>query len=80
MTSFTIAERAVRPHTSLALLRWALVVVFIWFGCMKFTAYEAHGIAPLMMNSPFLSWLPAMLGVQGASYVIGILEPRPLWP
>lgn len=74
MMSFTIAERTAGSRTSLALLRWSLVVIFIWFGCMKFTGYEAHGIAPFMMNSPFLSWLPATLGVQGASYVIGVLE------
>lgn len=37
-------------------------------------AYEAHGIAPFMANSPFMSWLPATFGVQGASYVIGVIE------
>lgn len=71
---FSIAEKTAGPRTPLALLRWALVVVFIWFGCMKFTGYEATHIAPLMMNSPIMSWLPATFGVQGASYVIGILE------
>lgn len=74
MTTFTIAEKAASSQASLAFLRWSLVVIFIWFGCMKFTAYEAHGIAPLMMNSPIMSWLPAMFGVQGASFVIGVLE------
>jgi len=58
----------------MALLRWALVVVFLWFGAMKFTAYEANGIAPFIINSPIMSWLHSLFGVQGASYVIGVLE------
>ncbi len=57
----------------LALLRWALVLVFLWFGAMKFTAYEAGGIAPFIDNSPLMSWLN-MFGVQGQSHVIGVLE------
>jgi len=41
---------------------------------MKFTAYEANGIAPFVVNSPIMSWLNTLFGVQGASYVIGVLE------
>lgn len=69
-----IAEKSVGSLSLLALLRWALVVVFLWFGGMKFTAYEANGIAPFIINSPIMSWLHALFGVQGASYVIGVLE------
>ncbi|EOK5693406.1 YkgB family protein [Escherichia coli] len=69
-----IAEKSVGSFKYLALLRWALVIVFIWFGGMKFTAYEAQGIAPFIANSPFMSWLHALFGIQGASYVIGVLE------
>ncbi|WP_418459174.1 YkgB family protein [Brucella intermedia] len=69
-----IAEKSAVSVNSLALLRWSLVVVFIWFGGMKFTAYEAAGIAPFIENSPIMSWLHALFGVQGASYVLGILE------
>ena len=69
-----VAERSSGSYQSLALLRWALVVVFLWFGGMKFTGYEANGIAPFIQHSPILSWLNAFLGVQGASYVIGVLE------
>jgi uncharacterized membrane protein YkgB len=70
----TIAERANGTFSPLALLRWALVIVFLWFGGMKFTSYEANGIAPFIANSPFMSWLHALFGIQGASYVIGIVE------
>jgi uncharacterized membrane protein YkgB len=59
---------------ALALLRWALVIVFLWFGGMKFTGYEADGIAPFLANSPFMKGLPALFGTQGASHVIGVLE------
>lgn len=41
---------------------------------MKFTAYEANGIAPFIAHSPFMSGLYALFGIRGASYVIGVLE------
>jgi uncharacterized membrane protein YkgB len=70
-----IAEKSVGPLNFLALLRWALVVIiFLWFGGMKFTAYEAAGIAPFIGHSPIMNWLNALLGVQRASYVIGVIE------
>jgi reactive chlorine resistance protein C len=69
-----VAEKANGSLATLALLRWALVIVFLWFGCMKFTAYEANGIAPFIANSPFMMWLHSLFGIQGASYVIGVLE------
>jgi reactive chlorine resistance protein C len=72
--SFSIAERTAGSRGSLAVLRWALVIVFLWFGGMKFTGYEADGIAPLIAHSPILGWLHQLFGVQGASYVIGVIE------
>src|SRR5260221_8619294 len=69
-----IAEKGAGSLNFLALLRWALVIVFLWFGGMKFTAYEAAGIAPFIEHSPIMSWLHALFGVQGASYVIGVVE------
>jgi uncharacterized membrane protein YkgB len=73
-SSFQIAERSTVTPNSFLLLRFALVVIFIWFGGMKFTQYEANGIAPFVANSPLMSWLHALFGVQGASYVIGVIE------
>ena len=67
---FRVAEHG---RSDLALLRWALVIVFLWFGGMKFTAYEANGIAPFIDNSPIMHWLN-MLGIQGQSYAIGVIE------
>lgn len=69
--SFSVPEHQMRE---LALLRWALVLVFLWFGGMKFTAYEAQGIAPFIEHSPLMGWLHSLFGVQGASQIIGTLE------
>jgi len=69
-----IAEKSVGSLSVFALLRWALVIVFLWFGGMKFTAYEANGIAPFIAHSPFMSWLHTVFGIRGVSRVIGVLE------
>lgn len=69
-----IAEKSIGSLSGLGLLRWALVLIFLWFGGMKFTAYEANGIAPFIIHSPLMSWLNTVFGVRGASYVIGVVE------
>lgn len=75
MVSFLkIAEKSAGSRGSLVLLRWALVVIFLWFGGMKFTSYEANAIAPFIADSPIMRWLHLVFGVQGASYVIGVIE------
>lgn len=71
---FSVAESGHGSLSHLGALRWALVVVFVWFGGMKFTRYEAEGIHPFIANSPLMSWLDTSFGVQGASYVVGVLE------
>ncbi len=73
-TPLNVAERSVGSRRELALLRWALVIVFLWFGGMKFTSYEANGIAPFIAHSPIMSWLHFLFGIQGASYIIGTVE------
>lgn len=55
-------------------LRWSLVLIFFWFGMMKFTAYEAKGIAPLVMNSPLLAWAYNLLGERGFATALGVVE------
>lgn len=52
----------------------SLVLIFIWFGLMKFTLYEAEVIQGLMANSPFMAFVPDLLGVRGASALIGTTE------
>lgn len=41
---------------------------------MKFTSYEATGIAPFIANSPLVSWWHSLLGIQGPSYMLGVIE------
>ena len=46
----------------------------VWFGLLKFTNFEASGIAPLVMNSPLIMWLQASLGVSSSAVAIGCIE------
>jgi uncharacterized membrane protein YkgB len=61
---FQVAERSGNNHHHLALLRWSMVAIFVWFGIQKFTPYAAAAIAPLISHSRFISWL-AVFGVIG---------------
>ena len=54
--------------------RYGLVVTLLLIGILKFTAAEADGIQPLVIHSPFLSWMYPVLGKQGASNLIGVIE------
>lgn len=56
------------------LVRYGLVLVLAWIGAMKFTAYEAHGIQPLVANSPLMGWLYQVFSVQNVSNWLGVLE------
>jgi reactive chlorine resistance protein C len=55
-------------------VRYGLVVVLVWIGAMKFTAYEAHGIEPLVANSPLMSWVYGVFSVQSFSNLLGATE------
>ncbi|MFC4812060.1 YkgB family protein [Paenibacillus sp. GCM10023250] len=52
----------------------ALAIVYIWIGGMKFTAYEANGISPLVSNSPFMGWLYDAMSIRTFSSLLGVLE------
>ncbi len=56
------------------ILRYGLVLVVAWIGAMKFTAYEAAGIQPLVANSPLMGWMYRFLSVQGFSNLLGSVE------
>jgi uncharacterized membrane protein YkgB len=68
--------------------RYGLVIVIAWFGGMKFTNYEAQGIAPLVSESPFMSWCYDIFSVYTFSVLLGAFEVaaailiavRPWWP
>ncbi len=61
-------------EAGLGVLRYGVVFLLVVIGATKFTSWEAVRIEPLVRNSPFLSWLPNVLGLQGASDVIGAIE------
>jgi reactive chlorine resistance protein C len=56
------------------LLRYGLVLVIAWIGFMKFTAYEAAGIQPLVANSPFMGWAYAIFSERAFSALLGVVE------
>ncbi len=67
-------DRYATPSVGALLVTYALALVFLWFGFMKFTQYEAAGIAPLIMNSPLVSWWHGLFGIAGTARVLGVYE------
>ena len=61
-------------HSGQLVLRYGLVLVLVWIGLLKFTAYEAEGVRPLAEHSPFFSWMFSFLSTQGFSNILGIIE------
>lgn len=55
-------------------IRYALVIILLWIGLLKFTAYEAMGVHGHAITSPFLSWLANMMSTQVFSELIGTIE------
>lgn len=70
----TYARLLVLQRVGLGVLRYGLVFLLVFWGALKFTVLEAEGIKPLVQNSPFLSWLYALLSVRGAAMVFGVFE------
>lgn len=67
-------DRYATPSAGALLVTYAFALIFVWFGCLKFTQYEAGGIAPLVMNSPFVAWWHDLFGIAGTSRMLGIYE------
>ena len=57
-----------------AIVRYGLVLVIAWIGGMKFTAYEAMGIQPLVAHSPLVGWMYDFLSVREFSTMLGFIE------
>jgi uncharacterized membrane protein YkgB len=68
--------------------RYGLVIVIAWYGGLKFMAYEAEGIAPLVSASPLMGWLYDIFSVHAFSALLGVFELaaaallaiKPWWP
>ncbi len=56
------------------ILRYGLVIILLWVGALKFTAYEAEGIQGLVANSPLMSWMLGIMSVQAVSMLLGTVE------
>ncbi len=61
-------------NTGAFILRYGLVIVLLFVGALKFTAYEAEGIKPLVENSFLLSWAYHVMSVQAFAEVLGVTE------
>jgi uncharacterized membrane protein YkgB len=76
--------KAIGLHVS----RYGLVIVLLWIGGMKFTAYEAQGIEPMVRNSPLMGWVYRLVSVGWFSAFLGVVEiaiglliaARRVWP
>ena len=55
-------------------IRYGLVVILLWVGALKFTAYEAEGIQGLVANSPLMSWGYSVMSVRGFAMLLGVVE------
>lgn len=51
-----------------------MVVMLLWAGAFKMTVPAADGIAPLVENNPFISWLFKVFGRYHGSDIIGLTE------
>ena len=69
-------------------LRYGLVLVVFWIGCLKFTAYESKGVFNHASHSPLLAWAYHILNVRDFSRGLGVVEiaialliaAGPVWP
>lgn len=73
-TGTRIHEATGLERIGAGIIRYGLAIVLIWVGILKFTAYEAEAIKPLVENSPFLSWAYSVTNVQGFSKMLGVIE------
>ena len=55
-------------------VRYGLVLVLLWIGGMKFTAYEAEGISGFVSNSPLMFWAYQLFSKGQFSAILGFTE------
>jgi uncharacterized membrane protein YkgB len=55
-------------------VRASMVIIYFFFGYQKLFPYEAHGLIPFIANSPLMSWMYPVFGLQGASWFLGVSE------
>ena len=55
-------------------VRASMVILYFFFGYQKWFPYEAHTLIPFISNGPLISWMYPVLGLQGASWFLGVSE------
>ncbi len=55
-------------------LRYALVIILVTVGALKFTAYESFAVAGFVVNSPLFSWIFDIVSPRTFSAVLGVVE------
>jgi uncharacterized membrane protein YkgB len=51
-----------------------VILPLLLIGGLKFTQLEVEALKPLVGGTPWLAWLPAVLGETGTSYLLGVVE------
>ena len=76
MTTFQIESTKQNTIDSAAgpVARYGLAIVLLWYGGLKFMKYEADGIAPLVSESPLMSWVYEIFSVSTFSALLGVFE------
>lgn len=75
MNTHTLYRKAIRllTGTDVIALRLSVIVIFALFGTYKWFAFEAEALHHLLPDT-WLGGLYPLLGVQGASYALGVVE------
>jgi hypothetical protein len=73
----TVDRIALVEQAGKEIVRWGLVVAITWIGGMKFTAYEAMGIQPLVAHSPLVGWMYDFLSVRSFSTMLVSSKSEP---
>ena len=75
-TSMLTDGRGKSRTTGIASLvaRYGLVIVLAWFGAMKFTYYESHGISHWVANNPLMSWVYNIMSIDAFGRLNGSVE------
>src|SRR5262249_48234976 len=55
-------------------VRASMVIIYFFFGYQKWFPYEAHALIPFISNGPLIFCMYPVLGLQGASWFLGISE------
>lgn len=61
-------------HLGAGIIRYGLVIVLLWIGMLKFTAYESEGVYGHASNSPVFSWAYSIMSMRGFSALLGVIE------